>query len=144
MGQIIDGKAMAAELRADLKRVKRDSEVSGISASARSRFNVRVNRRTLAAVAVCLFLVLLIAPAPRNWLLRMLSGLGPGRIRSVAVLPFAKVPFYCLHRLGRRAAMSRLWSKLRWKSGNPDTRSLILLRPRISNRNLDPSHRTKQ
>jgi eukaryotic-like serine/threonine-protein kinase len=81
----------AAELRADLKRVKRDSEVSGISASAPSRFHVHGNRRTLAAAAMCLLLVLLLAPAPRNWLLRMLSGFGPGRIRSVAVLPFANV-----------------------------------------------------
>ena len=83
----------AAELRADLKRVKRDSESSGITASAPSSSSLRGSRRALAAaaVAVSLLLVLLIAPAPRNWLLRQLSGLGSGGIRSVAVLPFTNV-----------------------------------------------------
>jgi serine/threonine protein kinase/Tfp pilus assembly protein PilF len=79
----------AAELRADLKRVKRDTESSGISVSApRAGFTFPGSRRTLAAAAACLFLVLLIALASRNWLFRLLSGVGSGRIHSVAVLPF--------------------------------------------------------
>jgi serine/threonine protein kinase/TolB-like protein/Tfp pilus assembly protein PilF len=82
----------AAELRADLKRIKRDSESSGISGSVpRAGFTLPVSRRTVAAVVACFFLVLLIALPSRNWLLRQISGLGTGRIRSVAVLPFANV-----------------------------------------------------
>jgi TolB-like protein/Tfp pilus assembly protein PilF/predicted Ser/Thr protein kinase len=78
----------AAELRADLGRVKRDSESARVSAavvpqSARARWRLQA----ILATAGCVLLVA--ALAPRVW--RQLGGgnSAVARIHSVAVLPFA-------------------------------------------------------
>ena len=82
----------AAELRADLKRVKRDTESAGVRTfmPARSRMHWRPRTLIVAGLA-CALLVLLFVFAPRNWRERLLGGVAPGRIRSVAVLPFVNV-----------------------------------------------------
>ncbi len=79
----------AAELRADLKRVKRDTESAGVPTSLQKQ-NVkkRWDKASLGvAGAACLLLVLLALLIPHNWRSRLLGG-GGSRIRSVAVLPF--------------------------------------------------------
>jgi eukaryotic-like serine/threonine-protein kinase len=83
----------AAELRADLKRVKRDTESSGVPTSvAHGMPGVRWSRRTLiASAAVGALLVLVLALSPRAWLKRMFSGHAADRIHSMAVLPFVNV-----------------------------------------------------
>jgi serine/threonine protein kinase/tetratricopeptide (TPR) repeat protein len=80
----------AAELRADLGRVKRDSESTRVSAAlipqpARTHWHLRA----LLATAGCVLLVTLLAVGPRVW--RQLFGgtSASARIHSVAVLPFA-------------------------------------------------------
>ena len=80
----------AAELRADLGRVKRDSESARVSAaivpsSARTRWRLPA----LLALAGCVLLITLLAVGPRAW--RQLRGEGSAstRIHSIAVLPFA-------------------------------------------------------
>ena len=80
----------AAELRADLKRVKRDTDSAGVATSA-----VAIRRktfrptRTLAAAAIgCVVLVSLVAFAPRSWRPKLWGGLASGRVHSIAVLPF--------------------------------------------------------
>src|SRR5260370_31388159 len=80
----------AAELRADLGRVKRDTESARVSAAVvlqpdRARWRLPA----LLATAGCVLLVTLLAVAPRVW--RQLRGGGSAsdRIHSVAVLPFA-------------------------------------------------------
>src|SRR5437870_13169545 len=83
----------AAELRADLKRVKRDTESAGVPTSVvsgqlRSPWRSRI---LVAAAVACVLFLLLIAFAPRNWRQRLLSGFGSGRIHSIAVLPFVNV-----------------------------------------------------
>ena len=80
----------AAELRADLKRVKRDTESSGVPTSvATGIFKTRRHLPTLAVVgAACVLFVLMALLTPRSWRERLLSGWGAERIHSVAVLPF--------------------------------------------------------
>src|SRR5437667_1577573 len=83
----------AAELRADLKRVKRDTESAGVPTSVvsgqlRSPWRSRI---LVAAAVACVLFFLLIAFAPRNWRQRLLGGFGSGRIHSIAVLPFVNV-----------------------------------------------------
>ena len=83
----------AAELRADLKRVKRDTESAGVATSVvsgqlRSPWRSRV---LVAAAVACVLFFLLLAFAPRNWRQRLLGGFGSGRIHSIAVLPFVNV-----------------------------------------------------
>src|SRR5207248_2722576 len=83
----------AAELRADLKRVKRDTESAGVPASVvsgqlRSPWRSRI---LVAAAVACVLFFFLIAFAPRNWRQRLLGGFGSGRIHSIAVLPFVNV-----------------------------------------------------
>src|SRR3989449_6849179 len=83
----------AAELRADLKRVKRDTESAGVATSVvsgqlRSPWRSRI---LVAAAVACVLFLLLIAFAPRNWRQRLLGGFGSGRIHSIAVLPFVNV-----------------------------------------------------
>jgi len=82
----------AAELRADLKRVKRDTESAGVGTfqPAHSRLHWRP-RTLIAAASACAVMVLLFAFAPRSWRERLLGGVAPGRIRSMAVLPFVNV-----------------------------------------------------
>src|SRR2546425_1829657 len=82
----------AAELRADLKRVKRDSESSGVPTLAvPERFKTRWRSRALIAAVACALLVVLVAVAPRTWRERMWNGFASRRIHSVAVLPFVNV-----------------------------------------------------
>ena len=79
----------AAELRADLRRVKRDTESAGVPTSLQKQ-NVkkRWDKTSLGvAGAACLLLVLLGLLIPHDWRSRLLGG-GGSRIRSVAVLPF--------------------------------------------------------
>jgi serine/threonine protein kinase/tetratricopeptide (TPR) repeat protein len=83
----------AAELRADLKRVKRDTESAGVPTSVvsgqlRSPWRSRI---LVAAAIACVLFLLLLAFAPRNWRQRLLGGFGSGRIHSIAVLPFVNV-----------------------------------------------------
>jgi eukaryotic-like serine/threonine-protein kinase len=79
----------AAELRADLKRVKRDTESAGVPASpSKDSFKARWKTATLAVAGVaCVLFVSLALLIPHNWRARLLGG-GGSRIRSVAVLPF--------------------------------------------------------
>ena len=81
----------AAELQADLKRVKRDTESSGVPASI-SAIRPRPQWRHPAAMAAAAALVLVatfFAFSPRSWRQRVWSGLGSNQIQSIAVLPFA-------------------------------------------------------
>jgi eukaryotic-like serine/threonine-protein kinase len=83
----------AAELRADLKRVKRDTESASVATPVvppRPRFQGRT-RTLIAAGAGVALLAVLFAVAPRSWRPRWLGGLGSDRIHSMAVLPFANV-----------------------------------------------------
>ena len=80
----------AAELRADLGRVKRDSESARVSAavippSAGTRWRLPA----LLATAVCVLLVTLLAVGPRTWRQLRGDGSASARIHSIAVLPFA-------------------------------------------------------
>ena len=84
----------AAELRADLKRVKRDTESSGVpTLVARSIPETRSRRKMIVAstvVCVALTLAALATLAGRRiW--NRLGGGSPDRIHSIAVLPFANV-----------------------------------------------------
>src|SRR5438105_2707176 len=79
----------AAELRTDLKRVKRDTESSGVPALAtpdRRKIHWR-SPKVIAGVSSAL-LVLLLIVAPRSWRERVLNGFASSGIHSVAVLPF--------------------------------------------------------
>ena len=79
----------AAELRTDLKRVKRDTESSGVPALAtpdRRKIHWR-SPKVIAGVSSAL-LVLLLIVAPRSWRERVLNGFTSSGIHSVAVLPF--------------------------------------------------------
>ena len=79
----------AAELRADLKRVKRDTESAGVpslTAQPERPKAKRLHKGLVAGVAVALLLLLALAMAPRAWLKRMVAG--GGQIHSMAVLPF--------------------------------------------------------
>src|SRR5437868_3209221 len=79
----------AAELRADLRRVKRDTESSGVPALAtpdRRKIHWR-SPKVIAGVSSAL-LVLLLIVAPRSWRERVLNGFTSSGIHSVAVLPF--------------------------------------------------------
>src|SRR2546421_3607915 len=79
----------AAELRADLKRVKRDTESAGVATSVVSgqlRSPWRSRTLAVAGVALALFVSLALL-IPHNWRSRLLGG-GGARIRSIAVLPF--------------------------------------------------------
>jgi eukaryotic-like serine/threonine-protein kinase len=82
----------AAELRADLRRVKRDSESAGVPALAMSeRSKSRLRSRIITALGAVCLLVVLLAFAPRNWRERLSNLFASPRIHSVAVLPFVNV-----------------------------------------------------
>src|SRR5437773_6269552 len=82
----------AAELRADLKRAKRDSESSGVPTLAMpERSKIRWRSPILIAAVTCALLVLLVALDPRSWRERLWNGFASRRIHSVAVLPFVNV-----------------------------------------------------
>jgi len=77
----------AAELRADLKRVKRDTESAGVpTLVAAPPENIRRRKMVLAVVGLCLAVILLAFVAPRLWS-RWFGG--SDRVRSIAVLPFS-------------------------------------------------------
>jgi len=80
----------AAELRADLKRVKRDSESAGVPslvALPRPR-KPWLHPAILASGALCIVLMAAFAIAPRTWLNLLLSSLPGRQVHSIAVLPF--------------------------------------------------------
>ena len=78
----------AAELRADLKRVKRDTESSGVpTLVAPPPESLRRRKMFVAAAGVCLAVALLAFVGPKLWS-RWLGG-SSDRIRSIAVLPFS-------------------------------------------------------
>jgi serine/threonine protein kinase/tetratricopeptide (TPR) repeat protein len=80
----------AAELRADLKRVKRDTESAGVpslTAQPERPKRKRVHKGLVAGVASLAVLLVALAMAPRAWLKRMFTG--GGQIHSMAVLPFS-------------------------------------------------------
>ena len=80
----------AAELRADLKRVKRDTESSGVPSLRaqpdRPKKKWVVQKGVVAGVAGLAVLLLALAMVPRTWLKRTFTG--GGQIHSMAVLPF--------------------------------------------------------
>ncbi|HEY1272317.1 MAG TPA: protein kinase [Terriglobales bacterium] len=79
----------ATEVSADLKRVQRDTESSGVSTAAFSRHRaVPIRRRALVAGGVACLAIALLALLLRPELIRRAVGIGSGRIRSIAVLPF--------------------------------------------------------
>ena len=79
----------AAELRADLKRVKRDTESAGVPSltvqPGRPK-KKRLYKGLVAGAAGIAVLLVALAVAPRAWLKRMIAG--GGQIHSMAVLPF--------------------------------------------------------
>jgi eukaryotic-like serine/threonine-protein kinase len=81
----------AAELQADLKRVKRDTESSGVPTFV-PPMSSKVSWRKIGIIsaAVALVLLLVIVLLPRNLRDRLLGG-GSGHIHAIAVLPFVNV-----------------------------------------------------
>src|SRR5207244_9058948 len=78
----------AAELRADLKRVKRDTESAGVPTSVvsgqlRSPWRSRI---LVAAAVACVLFFFVIAFAPCYWRQRLLCGLRCGWFVSIALL----------------------------------------------------------
>jgi len=83
----------AAELQADLKRVKRDTESSGVPTFVASKRLETLWHKPalLPAAIVCLLLLLTLAWLPHSWRDRLLGGGGSDHIHSIAVLPFVNV-----------------------------------------------------
>ncbi len=80
----------AAELQADLKRVKRDTESAGVPTfSPRKGSNVPWRKPAIVAAAVVLVLLLLVVLLPHRWRDRLLGG--EDHIHAIAVLPFVNV-----------------------------------------------------
>ena len=81
----------AAELQADLKRVKRDTESSGVPTFTKVKSSPPLWRRPgiIAAAIVCA-LLLVVLLIPHRWRDRLLGG-GSGHIHAIAVLPFVNV-----------------------------------------------------
>src|SRR5262249_2910154 len=81
----------AAELCADFKRVKRDTESSGIPTLPVPKHSLlRWPSRPVIAAVIFVLLLLLAALTPRSWREWLSSGF-TSRIDSVAVLPFTNV-----------------------------------------------------
>jgi serine/threonine protein kinase/tetratricopeptide (TPR) repeat protein len=82
----------AAELRADLKRVKRDTESASVFAStvAIQKRSLWKTRPVIASAVGLVLLVLAFVLAPRSWRSRLLGGSSAG-VGSIAVLPFVNV-----------------------------------------------------
>jgi serine/threonine protein kinase/TolB-like protein/Tfp pilus assembly protein PilF len=83
----------AAELQADLKRVKRDTESSGVPTfvAPKGLETLWHKPALLPAAIVCLLLLLTLAVLPRSWRDRLWGGGGSDHIHSIAVLPFVNV-----------------------------------------------------
>ncbi len=79
----------AAELQADLKRVKRDTESSGVPTFSAAKSSPW-RKPGITAAAVVLALLLLVVLLPHSWRARLLGG-GSGHIHAIAVLPFVNV-----------------------------------------------------
>ena len=81
----------AAELQADLKRVKRDTESAGVPTfSAPKGLTIPWRKPGVIAGAIALVLLLIAVSLPHRWRDRLLGG-GSGHIRAIAVLPFVNV-----------------------------------------------------
>jgi eukaryotic-like serine/threonine-protein kinase len=82
----------AAELRADLKRVKRDTESAGVPTFTPpdALKNAWYRKPFLAAAVIGVALLLVALAVRKNWR-GLLGGLGSDRIHSIAVLPFTNV-----------------------------------------------------
>jgi serine/threonine protein kinase/tetratricopeptide (TPR) repeat protein len=76
----------AAELLADLRRVKRDTESSGVPTFATPKSSAPWRKPAWIAAAVACVLLLIVVLLPHSWRDRLLGR--SGRIRSIAVLPF--------------------------------------------------------
>jgi serine/threonine protein kinase/tetratricopeptide (TPR) repeat protein len=84
----------AAEVCADLKRIKRDSESAGVptvTVRVPAHLSVRWRSRPLIAAVSFALLLLLAALSPRSWRQRLFGEFTSNRIHSVAVLPFVNV-----------------------------------------------------
>src|SRR5207248_8485557 len=83
----------AAEVRADLKRAKRDTESAGVVTTAvQYRHKRRWRTRPVIASAIgVLVLLSALVLTPRSWRERLLGGPASERIHSIAVLPFVNV-----------------------------------------------------
>jgi eukaryotic-like serine/threonine-protein kinase len=81
----------ATELRADLKRVKRDTESAGVPTLVASQppADLRRKKMIVAAAILCSALALAAIAGRRIW--KGVMGGSPDRIHSIAVLPFANV-----------------------------------------------------
>src|SRR5713101_1856644 len=80
----------AAELQADLKRVKRDTESSGVPTFPPKSLSIPWRKRGIiaaAAVSVLVLAIVLLTHKWRDWLL----GGGSSHIHAIAVLPFVNV-----------------------------------------------------
>ena len=78
----------AAELRTDLKRVKRDTESSGVPSLPSGPHKQWRPKIVTGSALLCAVLLLAVAISRPAWLKRFYPGLVSGRIHSVAVLPF--------------------------------------------------------
>jgi serine/threonine protein kinase/tetratricopeptide (TPR) repeat protein len=76
----------AAELLADLRRVKRDTESSGVPTFATPKSSAPWRKPAWIAAAVACVLLLIVVLLPHSWRDHLLGR--SGRIRSIAVLPF--------------------------------------------------------
>jgi eukaryotic-like serine/threonine-protein kinase len=79
----------AAELQADLKRVKRDTESSGVPTAPPKAATPLWRRPGIIAAAVACILLLVLALLPHRLRDRLLGG--SGHIHAIAVLPFVNV-----------------------------------------------------
>jgi len=77
----------AAELRADLKRVKRDTESAGVPTLVAPPESLRRRKMFVVAAVVCLALGLVALVGRKLW--SQLLGGSSDRIHSIAVLPFS-------------------------------------------------------
>jgi serine/threonine protein kinase/TolB-like protein/Tfp pilus assembly protein PilF len=81
----------AAELQADLKRVKRDTESAGVPTFSVPKSSGIAWRKPGIIAAVIVFVLLLaVVLLPHRWRDRLLGG-GSGHIHAIAVLPFVNV-----------------------------------------------------
>jgi serine/threonine protein kinase/tetratricopeptide (TPR) repeat protein len=80
----------AAELQADLKRVKRDTESSGVPTFPPKSLSIPWRKRGIIAAAITSVLVLAIVLLQQKWRDRLPGG-GSSHIHAIAVLPFVNV-----------------------------------------------------